>query len=210
MSGEALIRELRKLRVCVIHPLDTDCDELVRHLKRIGCGVHTVWPIPDCWPEQTDIVFCLFAGQLALDVSALKVERDGTLIGIVDYESPTVVRQLLEADVQAVITKPIRPFGILSTLTVARSRYQFERRQDRKIAKLEETLRSRRVVNNAVQYLSAERSISEEQAYQCIRRWSLESHLSMTKVADLVLAHGAEVSDPNWHVLTQRRHYDDI
>jgi AmiR/NasT family two-component response regulator len=200
MSGEALIRELRKLRVCVIHPPDAVCDELVRHLKRIGCQVDTVWPVPDCWPSQTDIVFCIFGGHQALDVSALKIDRDGTLIGIVEYESPTIVRELLEADVQAVISKPIRPFGILSTLTVASSRYRFERRQNGKIAKLEETLRSRRVVNNAVQHLAAERSISEEHAYQCIRRWSLEGRLSMTKVADLVLACGSELSDPNWHV----------
>ncbi|SMH26792.1 hypothetical protein SAMN02982922_0450 [Mesorhizobium australicum] len=46
-----------------------------------------------------------------------------------------------------------------SASTVASSRYRFERRQNSKIAKLEETLRSRRVVNNAVRHLAAERSI---------------------------------------------------
>jgi AmiR/NasT family two-component response regulator len=198
MSGEALIRELRNLQACVIHPPDSMCDELVRHLKRIGCQVDTLWPVPDRWPARADVVFCLFAGHPSLDGRTLKRSRDGTLIGIVEYESPTIVRELLEADVHAVIGKPIHPFGIMSTLTVASLRYRFERRQNSKIAKLDETLRSRRVVNNAVRLLAAERSISEEHAYQCIRRWSLEGRASMTKVADQVLACGSELSDPNF------------
>jgi AmiR/NasT family two-component response regulator len=200
MSGEALIRELRKLRAYVIHPPGSVCDELVRHLKRIGCQVDTLWPVPDRWPTHADIVFCVFGDHSSLDVGALKRDRDGTLIGIIEYESPTVVRELLEADVQAIIGKPIHPFGILSTLAVASSRYRFERRQNSKIAKLEETLRSRRVVNNAVHHLAAKRSISEEQAYQCIRRWSLEGRASMTSVADQVLACGSELSDPNFQI----------
>ncbi|SMH26381.1 MULTISPECIES: ANTAR domain-containing response regulator [Mesorhizobium] len=188
MSGEALIRELRKLQVWVIHPEDAACNELIRHLKRIGCQVNTQWPIPESWPVHADVVFCLFSGHLPIDVSALRNGREGTLIGIVEYESPTIVRELLDADAQAIIAKPIHPFGILSTLSVASSRYRFERRQNSKIVKLEETLRSRRVVNNAVRRLATERSISEDQAYQLIRRWSLEQRVSMTRIADHFIA----------------------
>jgi len=188
MSGEALIRELRKLQIWVVHPQDLACDELVRHLKRIGCQVNTKWPVPEDWPAEADVVFCLFNGRVATSTSALKKERECTLIGIIEYESPTIVRELLDADAQAIIAKPIHPFGILSTLTVASSRYRFERRQSSKIAKLEETLRSRRVVNNAVRHMAAERSITEEEAYQIIRRWSLEQRVSMTKTADHFLA----------------------
>ncbi|KQZ91884.1 hypothetical protein ASD64_19550 [Mesorhizobium sp. Root157] len=121
--------------------------------------------------------------------------REGTLIGIVEYESPTIVRELLDADAQAIIAKPIHPFGILSTLSVASSRYRFERRQNSKIVKLEETLRSRRVVNNAVRRLATERSISEDQAYQLIRRWSLEQRISMTQIADHFIAIDEEKDD---------------
>ena len=31
------IRELRGTRVLVIHPADEEMDELLRHLRRIGC-----------------------------------------------------------------------------------------------------------------------------------------------------------------------------
>jgi AmiR/NasT family two-component response regulator len=188
MSGEALIREFRKLQIWVVHPQDLACDELVRHLKRIGCQVNTLWPFPEIWPDGADVVFCLFNGRASAEAGVLKKERDCTLIGIIEYESPTIVRELLDADAQAVIAKPFHPFGILSTLTVASSRRRFERRQSSKIAKLEETLRSRRVVNSAVRYMAAERSITEEEAYQIIRRWSLEQRVSMTTTADHFLA----------------------
>ena len=188
MSGEALIRGLRLLRLRVIHPSNAAGDELVRHLQRIGCQVEWEWPIPRRWPSKTDVVFCLFGEHWIQDVDALEIERDGTIIGIVEYESPTIIRRLLEADVQAVIGKPIRPFGVLSTLVVATSRYRFECRQTAKILKLEDTLKSRRVVNKAVGKLATERGMSDDAAYQFIRRCSLERHLSMTKVADLILS----------------------
>jgi AmiR/NasT family two-component response regulator len=133
-------------------------------------------------------VFCLFGDHWIQDVDALEIERDGTVVAVVEYESPTIVRRLLEADVQAVIGKPIRPFGVLSTLVVATSRYRFECRQTAKILKLEDTLRSRRVVNKAVGKLATERGMSDDAAYQFIRQCSLERHLSMTKVADLILS----------------------
>jgi hypothetical protein len=56
------------------------------------------------------------------------------------------------------------------------------------------------VVNNAVQHLPTERSFRKEQAYQQIRRWSLEGGASMTKVADQVLACGSELSDPDFRI----------
>jgi AmiR/NasT family two-component response regulator len=82
-------------------------------------------------------------------------------------------------------------------MTVASSRHRFECRQSAKIAKLEETLRSRRVVNNAVRHITAEQQLTEDQAYQLIRRWSLEQRLSMTQVAEHFLAAAAGM-DPDF------------
>lgn len=198
MSGEALIRELRLLRVQVYHPADEDGDELVRHLKRIGCYVEQQWPIPCRWPSSTDVVFCLFGEHCIQDVENLRVERSGTIVAVVEYESPTIIRTLLEADVQAVVGKPIRAFGVMSTLVVASSRYRFECRQAAKIIKLEDTLRSRRVVNKAVRKLATEHAMGDEAAYQLIRRWSLERQLSMTKIADMLLSdNGSELLRSN-------------
>ena len=44
-----ILRDLRGLRVHVVHPPDTERTKLVEHLRRIGCMVETHWPVPDCW-----------------------------------------------------------------------------------------------------------------------------------------------------------------
>ena len=42
-----ILRDLRGLRVSVIHPPDNEGFGLVEHLQRIGCSVTTVWPVPE-------------------------------------------------------------------------------------------------------------------------------------------------------------------
>ena len=44
-----------------------------------------------------------------------------TLIAIVGYEDPSTLQLVLEAGAVAVIERPIRPFGLLTNLTIARS-----------------------------------------------------------------------------------------
>ena len=47
---------------------------------------------------------------------------DGPIvIGLVDYESPTTLKALLDWKAHGVVNKPIRPFGIMSSLVLARA-----------------------------------------------------------------------------------------
>ncbi|WP_046866697.1 ANTAR domain-containing response regulator [Microvirga massiliensis] len=194
MSGEALIRKLRSLRIMVYHPRDISCDELVRHIQRIGCRVGADWPVPDEWPSDVEAVFCYFDETGCWKPRSSKVP----VIAVIEYESPTVVRTLLGADVQGIITKPIRPFGILSTLVLARSHFEFEARQQAKIAKLEETLRSRRLVERAASALAEASGRDVQECYHIIRREAMERRVSMASLAEDILAHTAEID------LTQR------
>ena len=54
-----ILRDLRGLRVHVVHPPDAERTKLVEHLRRIGCMAETQWPVPDCWAEGADIVINL-------------------------------------------------------------------------------------------------------------------------------------------------------
>ncbi len=67
-----------------------------------------------------------------------------------------------------VINKPIRPFGILSSLVLARSMRGYTRRLESKVQKLEETLKARRDVDKAVKILVTLKGISEAEAYELI------------------------------------------
>ena len=63
MSNNVL-RDIRDLRVQVVHPPDDDGESLVDHLRRIGCMVEAVWPIPGAPSGQADILM------LAIDFHA--------------------------------------------------------------------------------------------------------------------------------------------
>jgi len=56
---------------------------------------------------------------------------------VVGYEDPTTLQLVLEAGAVAVIERPIRPFGLLTNLTIARSIWLEKRETEKRIRKLE-------------------------------------------------------------------------
>ncbi|MBJ2149332.1 hypothetical protein [Paracoccus sp. IB05] len=53
----SLISSLRSLKVLGLHPRDSDADDLVKRLKRIGRNVGALWPWPENLPTGGDVVF---------------------------------------------------------------------------------------------------------------------------------------------------------
>jgi AmiR/NasT family two-component response regulator len=186
LSGQVLLRTLRETQILVCHPEDRDGEELVRHLGRIGCRVRRTWPAPKRIPEGTDVVFLLFErNQQQPDTPC---EAAFALVAVIDYEDPAMLNTLIDKNVRGVVTKPIRPFGVLSTLLTARASHRYEGKLRQKVAKLEETLRSRREIERSVKILMNARSISEEAAYQMIRREAMQRRQSMALVASSIIS----------------------
>ncbi len=87
----------------------------------------------------------------------------------------------------AVLTKPIRPFGILANLFRARALSRYEERLLARIAKLDEMLKTRRIVERATKILSERNGISEDEAYGLIRREAMRKQLSVTVIAEAII-----------------------
>jgi AmiR/NasT family two-component response regulator len=182
-----LIEELRGARVLVVHPRDAEGDALIDQLKRIGCNVRGIWPPPDEWPRDVDTVFQLVEAAEPQIAASCAANSGPTFVAIVEYENPTVLKRLLDSNAHGVVTKPIRSFGILSTMVLARSLHGYTRRLDAKIAKLEETLKARRDVDKAVRILAALKQIGEADAYELIRRQATQKRLSMAQIATTII-----------------------
>ena len=182
-----LFDDLRGIEVAVIHPAGPDCTVLVDQLKRIGCKVTAIWPCPATLPPQTAVVFMLISAEHAGGSPWSATDSSAVLIALVDYENPTVLKGLLEANAHAVISKPFRPTGVLSTLILARSVHGYEQRLLNKVSKLEETLRSRRVIERAVKLLAERRGINDVAAYDHIRRQATNKRVSIVEVASMVI-----------------------
>jgi AmiR/NasT family two-component response regulator len=183
-----LIEDLRGARVLVVHPRDSEGDALIDQLKRIGCNVRGVWPAPAAIPHDIDTVFQL------IETSEDAVFPEGsndhplTFVAIVDYENPTILKHLLDSNAHGVVNKPIRPFGILSSLVLARSLRGYTRRLEGKVQKLEETLKARRDVDKAVKILMGLKKIGEVEAYELIRAQATQKRVAMAEIAIAIIS----------------------
>ena len=182
-----LFDELRGIEVAVVHPPGPDCNVLVDQLKRVGCKVRALWPCPAALPPETAVVFMLISAEHAVGMPWNAADSGAVLIALVDYENPTVLKGLLEANAHAVISKPFRPTGVLSTMILARSVHGYEQRLLNKVSKLEETLRSRRVLERAVKLLAERRGITDVEAYDHIRRQATKKRVSIVEVASMII-----------------------
>lgn len=184
MNDLRILRDLRDLRVLVAHPNDGDGDELLRQLRRIGCNVQHVWPPAPASSEHVDVVFFLVE-HASTNVRGLHYDDLGlTRIAVVNAESPLTLRALMDARVHAVIMKPIRPIGILTNLVLGRSLQTYESRLTSKVNKLEETMKSQRLIAKATRIIMARESLSENEAYALLRRQAMKKRVSMASIAE--------------------------
>jgi len=185
-----ILRDLRGLRIEVMHPPDADGTSLVEHLSRIGCVATTIWPLPDELAAVSDIVVLavdhdsreplrrLFGGQ---------DRRLPTVIGIVEYENPSTLQLVLEIGAHAVIERPVRPFGLLTQLAIARSLWLQQQEVGQRVQKLERKLAGMQKVQRARLILMASEAMTEEEAYQAIRRQAMSKRLSLEDMAAAII-----------------------
>lgn len=185
-----ILRDLRGLRIEVMHPPDADGTSLVEHLSRIGCVATTIWPLPDELAAAPDIVVLavdhdsreplrrLFGGQ---------DRRLPTVIGIVEYENPSTLQLVLEIGAHAVIERPVRPFGLLTQLAIARSLWLQQQAVGQRVQKLERKLAGMQKVQRARLILMASEAMTEEEAYQAIRRQAMSKRLSLEDMAATII-----------------------
>ena len=127
------------------------------------------------------------------------VDCEAVVIALVDYENPTVLKGILDLNAQAVINKPFRPTGVLSTLILARASKGYQDRLLLKVTKLEEALRSRREIERAVKLLAERQGLTDIQAYEQIRRQASNKRISVVEVCAAVNSAGS-VLDGLWPI----------
>lgn len=88
LRSDTLLRRLRRMRVLVIHPDDSERDMFLAHLRRIGCQVESMWPAPSSLPREADVV--LFLVNRIHDkgaISWMSSAEDIARIGIIGFSS---------------------------------------------------------------------------------------------------------------------------
>ncbi|GLK65153.1 ANTAR domain-containing protein [Paracoccus kondratievae] len=187
-AARRLLDDLRQARVLVLHPHDEDRAVLTEHLKRLGCAVTALWPLPAALPPETDTIFVQVDDLPGEALPALLQDRTPAIIAIMTYETPTALQAITDLNAHGVISKPLRPFGILAQFVLARYRRGYEGRLTGKIQKLEETMKSRRLVDRAVKLMAELRGIPDDEAYRLLRDQATARRTSLTSIAEGLLA----------------------
>lgn len=187
-STPELLKDLRSLRVAVFHPRDNDGEQLIRQLQRIGCQVQAFWPLTEELSGPYDVAFLAVNPEtITLDLPWIKGEDAPIRVAVVNYENPTIVDGMLRLGASAVIATPIRSFGVLSTLILARQLAGELRQQRKRVAKLESKLQSIRKITDAKGVLMNSRQISEEDAYAVIRDQAMVKRVTIEEIATAIV-----------------------
>ena len=189
MAGPGkIMQDLRRARVLVVHPRDEDGDTLVAHLKRLGCEVRATWPLPSVLPPDVDTLFLLVDEVQTEHALQITEQQQAAIIAVVTYESPTILQAIIDLNAHGVISKPLRPLGILTQFALARYRQSYEKRLAGKVQKLEDTLKGRRLVDRAVAALRTMNGLDEEAAYKLLRDQATSKRVPIAAVAESILA----------------------
>ena len=187
MENDRLIREIRNTKVVVLHPQDDDQRILSLQLQRIGCKVSEAWPYQEAALNGANAIFFLADPDQSESLGRLSDWHQSALIAIVSYENPLVLQSITNIGVHGVITKPIRPIGVLANLLTALSIFKYEGRLNARIAKLDETLKARRLVERATRILAEHQSIDEDDAYALIRTEAMNKQVTISEMASSII-----------------------
>jgi AmiR/NasT family two-component response regulator len=183
-----ILKDLRSLRVCVFHPQDHDGEGLTRQLQRIGCIVQAFWPPLPLPPAGTDLVFmALHPNTLQLDYNWCTSENAPPVIAVITYENPTIIEAVLRIGAKGVVASPVRSFGLLSSLVLARELTTELVKQRRRINRLEEKLTGVRKIADAQEILCQQRGITKEEAYKVIREQAMSKRVTTEDIASAII-----------------------
>lgn len=189
MAG-AFLKDLRGLNIVAMVPPNSEGKFLVEHLRRIGCQTTSVWPLPREFPPMVDIVL------LAIDDEHMHGVRDllstlgespPTLIAVVGYENPATLQIVLEHNFFAIIERPIRSFGLLANLAMARNLWLQHRSTVKELRNYRRRALGDQKVMRAKSILMAARGLSEEDAYRELRMQAQTGRVSIEAIADRVI-----------------------
>jgi len=187
VGRKSIVQELADLSAVIVAPVDDQTTLLLRELQRFRMRVRHVWPMPESVPSDADVVYCEYSADLARRLPWIPGDARSALVIIVPGTEPIQAEALSNATPNAVLSRPFTSNAVLSSIVLARSQFEYERRLRGKIERLDENLRSMRTVERAKAILMATRRMAETEAYGYIRRQAMDRRVSASAVAAAIV-----------------------
>jgi AmiR/NasT family two-component response regulator len=162
-----------------------------RQLHRLGMSVTETDPEQPIDPKPS-------ADVIVLDADSIPIRSDVTpslkinvpIIALIGTETPSRLKWLLDLRPASFLIKPLRSAGLYTALVVAFDCAQRRSEETAHIERLEDRIRSRRVVFAAVLRLMRGHALSEEDAFTLIRQTAMRHRTTIEQLSAEIVALG--------------------
>jgi AmiR/NasT family two-component response regulator len=180
---------LRGRRALVAIKDERDLSIVRRQFERLGIDIFTWGPGGplECQPD----VALIDDEFLPLTSPARALPGRCPIIALLGTETPSRLKLVLELDPASFLVKPLRSAGIYAALVMAFERTERTNELKQQVAKLEDRLRSRRVVLAAVLHVMHSHSVAEPAAFALIRRAAMEQRKTIEQMSAEIAANGS-------------------
>lgn len=162
-----------------------------RQLDRLGMT------IAECEPDQTmATVAAVDVIIVDSDLIPARMDLSGVarmhvpVIALIGTETPSRLKGLLELEPACFLIKPLRSAGVYSALVLAFDRAQKHIDVARRLERLEERVRARRVVLAALLQVMRRHDLSETDAFAWIRRSAMERRTTIEQLSVQIVGLG--------------------
>ena len=162
-----------------------------RQLDRLGMTMTECDPVGPISPGDGADVVILDGDLLPIRFDPAAVwKTDMPIVALVGTETTSRLKWLLELEPASFLIKPLRSAGLYTALAVAFDRVQKRGEIAKHIERLEDRVRSRRVVFTAVLQVMRRYDLREPDAFSLIRRTAMQYRTTVEQLSADIVATG--------------------
>ncbi len=182
---------VRGRRALMIMKDEREIAMLRRQLDRLGMSVIETDPGEIRMPQESIDVIVLDADAIPIKSDCALPWKAGTpIIALIGTETPSRLKWLLDLHPASFLVKPLRSAGLYTALVVAFDCAQRRSEDAAHIERLEDRVRSRRIVVAAVLQLIRAHGLSEEDAFTLIRQTAMRHRMTIEQLSAEIIALG--------------------
>jgi AmiR/NasT family two-component response regulator len=182
---------VRGRRALMVMRDERDISIVRRQLSRLGMMISEHDPTEPPQPNQTVDVILMDADAIPIKSDQATLWKGNVpIIALIGTETPSRLKWLLDLQPASFLVKPLRSAGLYTALVVAFDSAQRRIDDAAHVEKLEDRIRSRRVVFAAVLQIMRGHDMSETDAFALIRQTAMRHRTTIEVLSAEIVAAG--------------------
>lgn len=182
---------VRGRRALIVMRDERDISILRRQLDRLGMTVIDYGPAGCAPPAEPVDVIVVDADTIPIKSDLATAWKVGApIIALIGTETPSRLKWLLDLQPASFLVKPLRSAGLYTALVVAFDSAQRRMEEAAYVERLEDRIRSRRVVFAAVLQIMRGHGLSETEAFTLVRQTAMRHRTTIEQLSAEIMAVG--------------------